>query len=143
MHDAALVEIVQAKDNLSDVVPRPLLRKGAQRLDQRRTIAAVQVLHDEVQVLLALECEVQLRHERRLRLLHEDHALSLHIRDLVLRYHVRLLQDLDREVVPGYLLFGQEDGTERALRDGLDNLEVLDGRRSRPRERRDRGQTGG
>ena len=53
-----------------------------------------------------------------------------------------LLEHLDRKVVPGHLLLREEDGPEGALRDGLDDLKVLDRRRGGPRQRRDRRKAG-
>ena len=109
MNDASLVQVFQTQGDLRDVVLGPLLWQAPQRLDQRGTITSIGVLHDEIQIVLALECEVELRDERRLSLLHQNHPLRLDVGDLVLRNHVGLLQDLDSEVVASDLLLSEED----------------------------------
>lgn len=126
MDDTSLMKRFQAEHDLCDIIPCPFLWEITKRLDEGSAIAPIQILHDQVQVLLALESEIELRNERRLGLLHQNHTLSLHVRDLILRNHVGLLQDLDGKVVARDFLLCQEDGAESTLADRFDDLEILD-----------------
>ena len=109
------MKVVEANYNFRDVLARPLLRQLSHVLDESRTIAAVEVLHDEVEVVLALEGVVELDDKVGLGLGHEDHPLRLDVRDLVLRDHVGLLEDLDRVVVARRDLLREVDGSNCAL----------------------------
>lgn len=110
--DSRRVKILEADDDLGDVAPSPLLRELAEVLDESRAIPAVEVLHDEVEVVLALERVVELDDEVRFGLRHEDHPLGLDVRDLVLGDHVRLLERLDGVVIAGSDLLGEVDGSD-------------------------------
>lgn len=99
MDNPRRMEILETNDDLRDVLARPVLRELAHVLDERGAVSSVEILHDEVEVVLALEGVVQLDDKVGIRLGHEDHALRLDVRDLILRDHVRLLEHLDGVVV--------------------------------------------
>ena len=128
MHDPPRMQMLKRKHRLRHILPRPILRQIPQRLNQRRTIAPIQILHNQIQIIPALEREEQLRDERALGLLHQYHAFGLDVRDLVLGYHVRFAEDFDGEVVSGVFLPREENAAEGAFGDGLDDLEVFNRR---------------
>ena len=96
MHDAeGLVQVLQPEHHLRQVDARERLLEAADALEQCVEVAAREVLHDEVEVVLALEAEEELDHEGVVRL-HEDVALghdALRVVDLdealVLALHLR------------------------------------------------------
>ena len=124
--DAGAVQVVEPLHHFCEVLLRPLVGQRSECLDERRTVASGEVLHDQVQVLWALECEKQLDHEGRLCAVHQDHALCTHIRDLVLGDHVCLFENLDREDVAGRPFLGEKYGAIRPLADRLEQLKVAD-----------------
>ena len=96
MHDAeGLVQVLQPQHHLGQVDARERLLEAADALEQGVEVAAREVLHDEVEVVLALEAEEELDHKGVVRL-HEDVALghdALRVVDLdetlVLALHLR------------------------------------------------------
>lgn len=118
----------QTQDDLGDVVPRPLFRKRPKRFDESGTVTTIKILHYEIKVLLALEGKVKLCNERRFRLFHKNHSLRFHVRDLVFRDHVCLLEHFDSKVVARDLLLREEDRAKGTFADRLDDLEILDRR---------------
>ena len=126
MNNTTIVQIFQPKDYFSNICLSPFFRNGSEGLDECSTITSIQVLHHEIQVILALECVKQLYDERRVCLLHEDHAFSFDISDLVLCNHIRLTQNLDRIIVTGGLLLSKEYRAESAFANGLYDIKILD-----------------
>ncbi len=97
---------------------------SGRHLEEGVQVAAGEVLHDEVELLRRLKRIVHLDHERVVRR-RQDVALRpdvLHLPGL----DARLVQCLDGVDVAGLDLLGQEHATVRALRDGLDDLEILE-----------------
>ena len=131
MYNSPLIQVLETEHDFRNVILRPFLRKTTKRLDQSSAVTTVEILHDKIEILFTLESKVKFSDKWRFRLVHQDHALSLDIGDLILRNHVRLLQDLDRVVIASDALLSQEDGTKGTLADRLDDLKVLDGRRRR------------
>lgn len=76
--DAARVEIFDGQDRLRDVEPREFDRQRAGGLEQRRAVAALDVLHQHAEVLLRLEAAVE-AHDERVVGEGEDVALREHL----------------------------------------------------------------
>src|SRR5690242_4940321 len=125
MHDAAAVKVFYAQNDLSQILLGPVFWQSTQDFDKRSTIASIEILHDKVQIVLAREGPVKLCNKVALALPHHDGSFSLDVGDLILGYHVCLLQDLDGVVFAGRLLLGKVDATKRTFTDGLDDLEVF------------------
>ena len=126
VNDAGAVQVVEPLHHFCEVLLRPLVRQRSECLDERRTVASGEILHDKVQVLWALEREKQLDHEGRLCPVHQDHALRTHIRDLVLGDHVCLFENLDREDVACRPFLREKYGAICPLADRLEQLKVAD-----------------
>lgn len=125
--DAAAVEMLNTQDDLSEVFLNPVLWETAKDFDQGRAVTTIEIFHHEVEVVLAGKGPVELGNEIALALPHHDGSLSFDVADLVLRHHVRLLQDFDGEVLASRFLLGQVDAAKSTFADGLDNLKVFDG----------------
>ena len=96
MYNSPLMQVLETEHGFRNVILCPFLRKTTKRLDQSSAVTTVDILHDKTEFLFTLESKVKSSDKWRFRLVHQDHALSLDIGDLILRNHVRLLQDLDR-----------------------------------------------
>ena len=127
MINTTSVEIFQSQNCFSDIPFRPLLRQRSNGFDQGSTITAIQIFHNKIQVVFALERVVELHNEGRFRLFHENHPSRLDVGDLILRDHVCFAKDLDSVVVPRDLLLGQEYRPEGTFADGSNDIKVFDG----------------
>ena len=116
-----------ATHELGDVCPGHVLVEAAEVPEEGVEVAAVEVLHDEVQVLPAGE-GVEEADDEGVARGDEDVALRQDALHGVLPDHVRLPEHLDGEEVARDPLPSEEDAPEGAAADGLDDLEVLDRR---------------
>ena len=105
MHDAeGLVQVLQPQHHLCQVDARERLLEAADALEQGVEVAAREVLHDEVEVVLALEAEEELDDVGVVRL-HED---------VPLRHDALRVVDLDEALVFAlHLCRGRSDGDRR------------------------------
>ncbi len=94
------MKMLHAKNDLAQVFLHPVLREAAEDFDQRGAVAAIKVLHHQVQVVLAGKGPIELCDKIALALPHHDGAFRLDVGDLVLGDHVRLLEDFDGKVLP-------------------------------------------
>jgi hypothetical protein len=77
MNNAPSIEVLQSQNHFSDVHSSGS-KPGC-------AITAIQILHNKI---FGLESVIELDDERRLHLLHENHAFCIDIGDLILRDHV-------------------------------------------------------
>ena len=124
--NAAAMQVFHAQDDLGQILFRPIFRQGTKYLDQRSLVAAVQILHDQIVVVLARERPIQFSHKVALALPHHNGSLSLNVGDLILRNHVRLLQDFDGVILSSRFLLGEVDATESTLADRFNNFKIFD-----------------
>lgn len=95
MHYAALVEVFESEHDFGDVVARPILLEAAERFDEGRAVATIEILHDEVEIIPALKRVEELDNKVRVGCAgHENHSLRFDRRDLILGDHVGLFEDL-------------------------------------------------
>ena len=128
-HVQLLVEITQRQHQLREIHARHLLAEIAHVLEQREEVAAVHELHDDEEVVLALEGVVELGHERIIRMCH-DAALRLHVLSLVLPQQVLLVHHFHREQIARRDLPREIHASIGPLADRLQQLEVLDAHRA-------------
>lgn len=131
-HMQLLVEIPQRQHQLRYVHARHLLVQIAHVLEERIEVAAVHELHDDEQVVLALERVVELGHEGVVRMCH-DASLRLHVLALVLPQQILLVHHLHRVQVARRVLPREKHATVGPLADRLQQLEVLDADRASTR----------
>ena len=122
------MQILEAEHNLREIDGRELLLETADRLEEGVQVAAGEILHDKVQVVLGLEAEEELDDERMVgmnedvALRHDALGVGAMPQRLVLALH------LDRKEVARHDLARQVDTAEGALRDRANDLEVGDRR---------------
>ena len=118
MHDSELVDVLDAGDDLLEEAAALGLLDARLLDDVVEKLAAVRVLHDEVQLLGRLDDLVEL----------DDVRVADHLQDLDLAghaLHVRhladavLLEDLHGHLLARQLVRAQLDLSERALADAL------------------------
>src|ERR1700736_4554687 len=99
MYDAPAVEVLDTKYNFTQVLLRPILWKAPKNLNQRGTITAVEIFHNQVEIIFTRERPIKLRHKITFSLPHHDCSFRLDIGDLILGHHVCLLKHLNRKVI--------------------------------------------
>jgi len=79
MNDTGRMKILQAHDDLSDVVTGPFFGEVTEGLNQSGTIAAVEILHDEIEMVSRAESIEELDNKVRVSLVHEDLAPRIQV----------------------------------------------------------------
>ena len=79
MNDTSRMKILQAHDDLSDVVTGPFFGEVTEGLNQSGTIAAVEILHDEIEMVSRGESIEELDNKVRVSLVHEDLAPRIQV----------------------------------------------------------------
>lgn len=81
------VQMVEAEDNLGDIASRPVFFESSHGFDESCTVAAVEIFHDQVQIIPTLEGPEQLHDKFRRGLVHHD-DLRGHSRQLPVLFYV-------------------------------------------------------
>jgi hypothetical protein len=120
------MKILQAHDNLGNVVTSPLLGEVTKGLDKSSAVASIEVFHDSVEMIFGSgEGVEELDNEVQVGQAHANLTLGFDVHDLVLGDHVLLLQDLDCIVVSHCFLPCQPHLPKCPLADWLQHIKVL------------------
>lgn len=126
MDNAPAMQVFYSENHLGYILLGPVFWEPAQDFDKGSTVATIQILHDQIEIVFARERPIELCDEIAFPLPHHDGTFSLDISYLIFGNHVRLFENFDREVFPSRLLLGQIDAAEGTFANRFDDLEIFD-----------------
>lgn len=129
MNNAPAMQVFYSEDHLGYILLSPVFWEPAQDFDKGSTVTAIQILHDQIEIVFARERPIEFGNEVAFPLPHHDGTFSLDISYLIFGNHVGLFENFDREVFSRRLFLGQIDAAKGAFANRFDDLEIFDRRR--------------
>ena len=126
MDYTALVHVVDSVQNLGAVEPCTLLVKSGHPLQHSQQFAAFAEIEDEIERSFVLECIVKSDDTRMVGESIQGVLLDIHVFDLLFFDDVAFVQDFDSILFQGLAICRQNNGTVRALSEGMPKREITD-----------------